>query len=285
MGILGDTRLASGKASRWVEMPEGSSLFGSDSDEAWVQERPLRTVHLSPYRVQRWPVLVSEYARFVQARAYADDQWWDEPGARWRAEAQVETPEHWERMRPFGNRPVTGVSWWEARAYARWLTTIETLPDGWFVTLPTEAQWERAARGPFGSPIHEAGRFPWGTEWDRDRPQASCGRILDGPCPVGLFPAGHSPERIWDLAGNVGERCLDGFGPPDSVEEKPAPPPVSRDPCHFDHKLGHTVRGGDWASPVLNVRLSARFPDSLWGRSDRLGFRCVAWRAPVELRC
>jgi formylglycine-generating enzyme required for sulfatase activity/energy-coupling factor transporter ATP-binding protein EcfA2 len=282
MGILGDPRLAPGKASRWVEIAACSSLVGSDSDEAWIQESPARTVYLSSYWVQRWPVLVSEYARFVEARGYSDDQWWDTPGARWRAEARVEAPEGWERMLPFSNRPVTGISWWEARAYARWLTTVETLPEGWFVTLPTEAQWERAARGPFGSPIHADGRFPWGTEWNRDHPRASCGRILEGPCPVGLFPAGHSPEMIWDLAGNVGERCVEGFGPPDISEntEREAP----RDPCHFDHKFGHTVRGGDWASPVLNARVSARFSDSLSERSDRIGFRCVAWSAPMELR-
>ena len=284
MGILGDPRLAPGKASRWVDIPECSSLVGSESDEAWVQEGPVRAVHLSPYKVQRWPVLVSEYARFMEARGYADNRWWDEPGTIWRAEANIQEPEAWARMRPFGNRPVTGVSWWEARAYTRWLTTVETLPEGWFVTLPTEAQWERAARGPIDLAIHTAGRFPWGVDWDDAHPQAGCAHILKGPCPVGLFPTGHSPEAIWDLAGNVGERCLDGFGPPDAVERTSVSQDSPLNPCHFDFQFGHAVRGGDWASPVLNARVSARFPNSRSGRSERTGFRCVAWSAPEWLR-
>ena len=153
-----------------------------------MQERPVREVHLSSYWVQRWPVLVSEYARFVEARGYADDQWWDKPGARWRAEAYVEAPEGWERMRPFGNRPVTGVSWWEARAYARWLATVETLPEGWFVTLPTEAQWERAARGPFGSSIHVAGRFPGARSGTTIARRQTAGASFRGRARLVCFP-------------------------------------------------------------------------------------------------
>jgi formylglycine-generating enzyme required for sulfatase activity len=284
MGILGDPRLHPAQATRWVDIPAGSSWCGSDSDEAWIQERPRRTVNLSSYRIQRWPVTVEEFARFVEdARGYQDDQWWDEAGRLWRAKGCVEAPDGWERQRAGSNRPVTGVSWWEARAYARWLTPNETFPGPWAVTLPTEAQWERAARGPFGSPVHEAGRFPWGADWDPPNLRANCGHALDRVCPVGLFPLGNSPEDIWDLSGNVGERCLDGFGPPDPGDTTPAMQEAV-DPCHFDHRFGHTVRGGDWASPVLNARVSARLPDSQSARSGRIGFRCVAWQAPDHLR-
>jgi len=167
---------------------------------------------------------------------------------------------------------VTGVSWWEARAYARWLTTVEELPEGWTISLPTEAQWERAARGPFDSPPDHDRRFPWGDEWDAELELAACMETSNRLCPVGLFLAGHSTEGIWDLAGNVSERCLDGFGPPERTDET--------DPCHTDYTFGHTVRGGDYASPVLNLRVSARFPDELGSRDQRTGFRLVAWRVP-----
>jgi formylglycine-generating enzyme required for sulfatase activity len=284
MGILGDPRLRPAQASRWVEIQACSSWFGSDSDEAWIQESPRRTVNLSSYAIQRWPVTVEEFARFVEgARGYKDDRWWDEAGRLWRDDGRVEAPDGWEQQRAGSNRPITGVSWWEARAFARWLTSIETFPARWAITLPTEAQWERAARGPFGSAVHEAGRFPWGAEWDPLNLRANCGRVLDRVCPVGIFPLGNSPEDIWDLAGNVGERCLDGFGAPESGDMKPAAQD-GRDPCHFDHRFGHTVRGGDWASPVLNARVSARLPDSQSARSGRIGFRCVAWQAPHHLR-
>jgi formylglycine-generating enzyme required for sulfatase activity/energy-coupling factor transporter ATP-binding protein EcfA2 len=254
MGILRDPRLVPASASRWVQIGAGRLLLGSDSVESWVQEQPVREVCLSEYWIQRWPVTNREYARFVEdADGYRDDTWWDKPGLQWRNENAIEAPEGWELSNVYGNRPVTGISWWEARAYARWLTNIEDLPKGWMVSLPTEAQWERAARGPFESPSHRTCRFPWGDNWDWKLEHANCNPVLLKPCPVGLFPAGNSAEGIWDLSGNVSEMCLDGFGPPRPAADEP-------DPCCLDYKFGHAMRGGDYASPALNARVSARFP-------------------------
>lgn len=276
MGILRDPRLAQSNASRWVEIEAGRSLVGCDDPEAWVQEQPVRETQLSAYWIQRWPVTVREFGRFVDHGGYEDEAWWDEPGWRWRLSAAADGPSGWDRASTFGNRPVTGVSWWEARAYARWLTGVEELPPNWVVTLATEAQWERAARGPFDDETHAGRRFPWGTTWDPGAELANCALLPARVVPVGLFPAGNAPEGIWDLAGNVGERCLDGFRAPEASN---AP-----DPCCIDYRFGHAVRGGDFASPVLNARLSARFPDLHDSRSDRIGFRCVAWQAPEGLR-
>jgi iron(II)-dependent oxidoreductase len=278
MGFIGDPRLTA--QDRWVQIPGGSSLLGSESQEAWPQERPVREVKLSEYWIQRWPVTVGEFASFVDdARGYEDDRWWDEAGLQWRNSNEIKAPDDWDRLRVLGNRPVTGVGWWEARAYTLWLNTntVRQLPENWSVTLPTEAQWERAARGPYDSPVHHAGRFPWGPEWDDDVERANCDRLPFNVCPVGLFAHGYSAEGVWDLAGNISELCLDGFGPPNAAE--------GADPYHTDYRHGHSLRGGDWASPILNARVSARFPDLMSKRSDhRVGFRCVAWLAPDTLR-
>lgn len=276
MGILRDPRLASSVTTRWVEIAAGPSMVGCDEPEAWIQERPARKTQLSAHWIQRWPVTVREYGRFVDDGGYEDETWWDETGWRWRLTDGTDSPLGWDRERTFGNRPVTGVSWWEARAYARWLTSVEDLPPDWVVTLPTEAQWERAARGPFDDEAHAPRRFPWGNSWDPDAELANCAGAWPRVVPVGLFPAGNAPEGIWDLAGNVGERCLDGFKAPDPSDRV--------DQCCVDYRFGHAVRGGDFASPVLNARVSARFPELNDTRSNRIGFRCVAWNAPEGLR-
>jgi len=84
---------------------------------------------------------------------------------------------------------------------------------------------------------------------------------------VGLFACDVSPDEAWDLAGNVAERCRDGFAAYDATSR--------RDPINTDYRHGHVVRGGDWASPPLDLRVTARFGDSRDARDDRTGFRIV----------
>jgi formylglycine-generating enzyme required for sulfatase activity len=270
MGLLRDRRLGKDAVTRWVEIAAGPSTVGSDSQEAWPQERPARQVELSAFWIQRWPTTTCEFARFVEeADGYKDPQWWDVAGWKWRCDNHITHPKDWDLQRPHGNRPVTGISWWEARAYARWLTSIEELPEGWSITLPTEAQWERAARGPASDPAARCRRFPWGDLWENGTEYANCDNVLQGVCAVGLFPDGHSVEGLWDLGGNVRERCLDGFGPPTRE--------LTIDPCHVNYRFGHVVRGGDYTTRPLNLRVAARFADTLTNQSPTIGLRCAAW--------
>jgi formylglycine-generating enzyme required for sulfatase activity len=169
---------------------------------------------------------------------------------------------------------VTGISWWEADAFCRWFTAVcPDLPPGWVIQLPTESQWEKAARG--GRTVNGAAprRFPWGESWKgdpREEDHANClssgtGKVV----PVGLFPSGHSqPFGLWDMAGNICERCRDGYG---AYAQSAA-----TDPCSTDYRHGHVVRGGAFDSPPLNLRVSYRFGASLASRDERTGFRCVA---------
>jgi formylglycine-generating enzyme required for sulfatase activity len=282
LGSILDPRLTTRR--RWVTVPAGSFVRGSMADEAWIQERPSADIKLAEFRIQRWPVTVDEFRRFIEeGDGYRTNSWWqDEDGRRWKDRTGIKAPLDWEKNRSKGNHPVTGVSWWEARAFCRWWQTVDVeLPDGWFVQLPTEAQWEKAARGTAlpqadDAPADTERRFPWGNAWsDGFANCASAG--LGDVAAVGLFPAGHSrPYGLWDMAGNVGERCQDGFAPYASGS--------TEDPICTDYTYGHVVRGGSFASPPLDLRVTCRFGDARDHQDDRIGFRCVAVARPPHPR-
>jgi formylglycine-generating enzyme required for sulfatase activity len=264
LGSVRDPRLS--PEARWVDIPAGPFWRGSDDPDAWEQEKPPCLVEVTSFRIQRWPVTVAEFRQFMQAgQGYARSEWWSPEGWEWRLHQQVDTPSGWEHQEPRLNRPVTGVCWWEATAYCAWLAAEGDVPSGWRAVLPTEAQWEKAARGPADG-VHPRGRFPWGDAWADDRHgPANFRNTRTGICPVGLFAPDQSPYGAWDLAGNVAERCLDGFA---AYQPEPGPDPVCRDYAH-----GHAVRGGSWASYPLDLRVTVRFGDSRDSRDDRTGFR------------
>ena len=266
LGSVRDPRLT--PEARYVDIPGGSFWRGSEDSDAWEQERPATAVELSSFRIQRWPVTVAEFRQFLRTgRGYELSTWWPPDGWELRRQLEIEAPLGWDHQEPRGNRPVTGVSWWEASAYCTWLSSEGDVPAGWRAELPTEAQWERTARGP-ATGVVPLRRFPWGDEWgcEGDMPA----NHLDthaGICPVGLFACDVSPDGAWDLAGNVAERCRDGFAAYDATSRL--------DPLNTDYRHGHVVRGGDWASPPLDLRVTARFGDSRDARDDRTGFRIV----------
>ncbi len=271
LGSVRDPRLSS--QARWVDIPGGSFVRGSDEPDAWKQEQPQSTVDLSDFRIQRWPVTVGDYGSFMADDGYDQRLWWPAAGWAWREEHRIDAPHRWESQLPRPNRPVTGVSWWEAKAYCTWLTTTGITPVGWRANLPTEAEWEKAARGPADGGLPRR-RFPWGDDWpDREIDRTGPANYRDlniGVCPVGLFECDDSVYGVWDLAGNIAERCLDGFAP-----YPPAPDP---DPLCLDYLNGHVVRGGSWDSCPLDLRITARFGDPHSARDDRTGFRVVLRR-------
>jgi len=177
----------------WIEIPSGLFLMGAQKlnpkepnydEEAYDDESPVHPVFLSAYRIGRYPVTVEEYLRFVEDRGYAKASYWKAGGfGKWRwpaggraaREEQVDNP----------TRPVVGVSWYEASAYAAWAGC----------RLPTEAEWELAARGRTGR------KYPWGDEPPNEPIAgllrlANFDRIVGHPAPVGTYPLGDTPEGI-----------------------------------------------------------------------------------------
>ncbi|MBI5054182.1 MAG: SUMF1/EgtB/PvdO family nonheme iron enzyme, partial [Chloroflexi bacterium] len=179
----------------WIEIPAGKFVMGTreedipdlmkklgGSEEYYKSEVPQHIVEIpSAYYIARYPVTNGEFARFVRESGYKSDA------------ANLERPDH----------PVVNVSWRDAMAYCEWLYTIDLAgfqnPRGLKVRLPTEAEWEKAARG-------EDGRiYPWGNDFDSSKCNSSVSGI-GGTTPVGKYLLqGDSPYGVADMSGNVWE--------------------------------------------------------------------------------
>jgi formylglycine-generating enzyme required for sulfatase activity len=205
-------------------VPAGDFLMGSDKHKdknADDDEKPQHAVAIGAYQIAMFPVTVAEYACFVRAGKRVPSYW----------DNQLQTPEH----------PVVWISWLAAVAYVEWLATMSGQP--W--RLPTEAEWERAARGSDGR------RYPWGDQWDKTRANTRDG----GPKTTTMVGAySHrgdaSPYGAHDMAGNIWEWCS-------SLYE---PYPYSQNDRREDLRLfgNRVLRGGSWKDEPRVARVSHR---------------------------
>jgi formylglycine-generating enzyme required for sulfatase activity len=165
-------------------IPAGPFLMGSDKahdPHSSKEERPRRTVQLPyPFRIGRFPVTVAEYANAVSLGAVPMLPTYE--GISW--EEQQERPEH----------PIVNITWHAARAYADWLSGVTRQPWG----LPTEEEWEKAARGADGR------IYPWGDVWEAHAANVAA-KGDQQTSPVGAYARDVSPYGVYDLAGNVSE--------------------------------------------------------------------------------
>jgi formylglycine-generating enzyme required for sulfatase activity len=240
LGQVGDPRL---EEDNWVEILAGTFYMGAQKrkangrnydPEAWEDEAPVHEVTLRGFRIGRFAVTVQEFGVFL-----ADGH------------GKFTEPKDWERQQQYPNRPVVGVSWFEAAAYCSW-------KGG---RLPTEAEWERAARGPNSS------RYPWGDGPPLDTSHSNLGMVVGHPTPVGLFPKGNSSEGLCDMLGNVWEWCGDWYGP---YETGGRGNPTG--PQEGNIKV---LRGGSWEGSPQNVRVSGRVRVEPADRNGIIGFRCA----------
>ncbi|WP_428262040.1 SUMF1/EgtB/PvdO family nonheme iron enzyme [Haliangium sp.] len=240
---------------RFLWVPGGRFAMGSDDISAFfgAWTRPVHQVELSPFWISALPVTNRQYQRFLHATGHPEPRFW--------------------RDRRFAHprQPVVGVSWHDARAFCSWLSAHCGRP----VDLPSEAQWEFAARG-------EDGRsYPWGWE-PPDEHRAYFGRDWDksGPLPAGSLPGGRGPFGTLDQAGNVLEWCRDVWRE-DVYAGRGAltVDPVGPDPEPGVADVPRAVRGGCYGYPAETMRAAFRG----WyyaGVADRMvGFRVVAGAA------
>ncbi len=167
---------------------------------------------------------------------------------------------------------MVGVSWYEAVAYCKWLTA-ETGDAKRPYRLPTEAEWERTARGP-STGAADNRRYPWGAPWDKQR----CNNKelgLGQTTPVGQFsPAGDSPEGVSDLAGNVWEWCSTRYGGVDATPKFGYPYQADkREDLEGDDT--RILRGGSWFAGSAWCRCGYRLWYDPDGRFNSRGFRCA----------
>ena len=205
---------------RWGGIPAGNLAMGVDDRSSFKvpsgTSKPLatelgppgnrKTVKIAPFLLAAYPVTVAQYRPFVDSGGYLERRFWTSGGWEWRVKNHIVSPGEWFDLLPdHENQPVTHVSWYEAVAYCRWLTEVSRevglIDVGETVRLPTEAEWEWAARG------RERLRWPWGDEW-RDGACNSAEAEIHAITAVGAFPSGVNwTQNVWDLAGNVSEWC------------------------------------------------------------------------------
>jgi formylglycine-generating enzyme required for sulfatase activity len=245
----------------FIRIPAGEFLMGSDptKDRNVSKNEPLQhRVYLPDYYMAKTSVTNAQYAAFVRARGYkADDEW--QGGRKFPAGGQTHSAIY--------------VSWHDVVAFCKWLTQA----SGYTVRLPTEAEWEKAARGTDGR------IFPWGNQWDKSR--LNSGTMMRslisnigaraGTVPVGRYsPEGDSPYGLVDMAGNVLEWCS-------TIYEEQAYPFKVQDEWTETYlketDVPRVVRGGSW----FNLRYDARCARRVgYGPDDRnrwVGFRVAVF--------
>ncbi len=229
----------------WVRL--GGATFQMGSDAARGDARPVHDVRLQEFRMSRYPVTNVQYAAFVGATGGT-------------------APEHWsggQMPMDTSDHPVTNVSWGDAQAFCSWLSERVGAAEGG-AHLPTEAQWEFAARGVEGR------EYPWGGDQPTPEHANYQESGIEDTAPVGLHSGGATPEGVHDLAGNVRQWCLDWYAAyEDGPQEDPAGPAEGQE---------RALRGGAYVDAPGTLRGSYRFnidPDSRFGF---VGFR-VVWSA------
>ncbi|WP_051969624.1 ergothioneine biosynthesis protein EgtB [Kitasatospora azatica] len=203
-----------GRLPAEVVIPAGPFTMGTDT-EPWAldNERPAHRIDLPAFAIDTVPVSNAAYQRFIEDGGYQEPSWWSPQGWQHRLTVGLTAPLYWTRedgvwlRRRFGRvepvpaeEPVLHVTWYEAEAYARWAGR----------RLPTEAEWEKAAR--HDPATGRSRRFPWGDQ--APGPQhANLGQRHLQPAPVGSYPDGESPYGVRQLIGDVWEWTASDFAP------------------------------------------------------------------------
>ncbi len=249
----------------FVEIPRGNLVMG---DKRLRDASPQHRVELNAFAIGKYPVTNGEYAEFIAAGGYADESYWTAMGWKWMRGriGQEPAPGFWHEPRLNQARyPVVGVSWYEAVAFCNWLSEH----DNARYRLPSEAEWEYAARGE-----NDARNFPWGEKFERGRANtAEAG--FGGTTPVAHFPAGASPFGVWDMAGNVFEWTLSKWGSNWQALQFVYPYRIEDGRQDIESSGARVMRGGSWFNPYPEAMCAYRSRYLAGSRGSNIGFRVL----------
>jgi formylglycine-generating enzyme required for sulfatase activity len=269
--------IGSGMPDDMALVPAGEFLMGSPADiDSLSDEQPQRRVYLSSYLIDRYEVTNEAYVTFVKTTGYRTPENANPSSTLWSDNTPMAGIEH---------HPVVNVSWNDAAAYCHWAGK----------RLPTEAEWEKAARG------IDARRYPWGNDWDIAKANSAsywAGRTIEFTSgadweafwvrgegaklakekgikgevltmPVGSFPQSLSPYGLYDMAGNVAEWVQDWYDP-----NYYRSAPLSN-PAGPERGAIKSMRGGSWLKPAVSLRTTDRDWGTMDSRPSGTGFRCA----------
>lgn len=268
----GDTPAVSIDDEESVEVAGGEFELGTDDrSRAYDNERPSHRLPVDGFTIDKYPVTVRRWQRFVEDGGYGDRRLWSGEGWERREEGDWQAPQGWQNgdgeleVKRFGHRrrldplePVQHVSFWEARAFARWAGG----------RLPTEAEWEKAAAWDPG--VEERRRWPWGEE-PADAQRANLGWRRWGPAAAGSYPASASAYGVEQLLGDVYEWTESPFEAYPGFE---AFPYRGYSEVFFGGSY-RVLRGASWAASPALARTSYRNWDLPQRRRIFAGLRLV----------
>lgn len=217
----------------WIDIPAGEVAI-----EAGVNLNKPTKFDVPVFKIAKYPVTVAQYEIFVHDDGYQNAVYWSQTGWEWRQQKNVTLSRYWHESQWHGfAHPVVGVSWYEAYAFAQWLSRKLNVK----ANLPTEQQWQRAAQG------DENRKYPWGNNWDETRCNNSVNQdwrsrlnAYEVTSAVSFYEnIGRSPFGCVDMSGNVWEWCLNQYNSSKNNVESDRPE--------------YVLRGGSWKDYDRNV--------------------------------
>ena len=246
-----------------VLIPAGKFLMGSNDGLAYDDQKPVHTVYLDAFYMDIYEVTNVQYKEFVDANPH----WRKDRISHHYSYSYLKDWNGNSYPRGKGDHPVTYVNWYDAMAYAQWAGK----------RLPTEAEWEKAARGGLIGK-----KYPWGDSTDSKK--ANYGRDIMGTIAVGSYPP--NGYGLYDMAGNVWEWCLDGYDEA-FYKNSPSQNPIGGADRMIDVinnfinvKTSRVLRGGSWFFVLSGLRAASRYRSTPADALNSYGFRCARAVSP-----